>query len=263
MSVTLNFLSLSLLLPACFMSYCRPQSTNLVKWSLLLLAVVGSLIVPLNILATYWGAGVAFSLRVTLLAILLVYCLTCLIYPFAHRLGILIFPYLLVLGVGAAGLSTLDDSSHVFYSSSKWIFVHIISSVLTYALISLSAIVSLAVYLSQRSLKGKKNNKLVALLPAINEGNKLQTKLLIFAQLILFCGLLTGVILQYFNTKTFLVFDHKTVLTTLAFLIIGFVVYLQERSGIRGKIAVRFIMFAYLMLTLAYPGVKFVGQILL
>ena len=103
----------------------------------------------------------------------------------------------------------------------------------------------------------------MALLPAINEGNKLQTKLLIFAQLILFCGLFTGVILQYFNTKTFLVFDHKTVLTTLAFLIIGFVVYLQERSGIRGKIAVRFIMFAYLMLTLAYPGVKFVGQILL
>jgi ABC-type uncharacterized transport system permease subunit len=117
--------------------------------------------------------------------------------------------------------------------------------------------------LSQRSLKSKQNNKLTALLPAINEGNKLQTKLLIFAQLILFCGLVTGVILQYFNTKTFLVFDHKTVLTTLAFFIIGIVVYLQERSGLRGKVAVRFIMFAYLMLTLAYPGVKFVGQILL
>ena len=69
--------------------------------------------------------------------------------------------------------------------------------------------------------------------------------------------------MQYFNTKTFLVFDHKTVLTTLAFFIIGIVVYLQERSGLRGKVAVRFIMFAYLMLTLAYPGVKFVGQILL
>jgi ABC-type uncharacterized transport system permease subunit len=127
----------------------------------------------------------------------------------------------------------------------------------------LSAIVSLSVYLSQRSLKSKQNNKLTALLPAINEGSKLQTKLLIFAQLILFCGLVTGIILQYFNTKTFLVFDHKTVLTTLAFFIIGIVVYLQERSGLRGKVAVRFIMFAYLMLTLAYPGVKFVGQILL
>ena len=70
----------------------------------------------------------------------------------------LIFPYLLLLGAGAAGVSILDDTSHVFYSPSKWIFVHIISSVLTYALVSLSAIVSLSGYLSQRSLKSKQNN---------------------------------------------------------------------------------------------------------
>jgi len=46
-------------------------------------------------------------------------------------------------------------------------------------------------------------------------------------------------------------------------LVIAIILFLQERTGVRGKIAVRFIMFAYLLLTLAYPGVKFVAQIVI
>ena len=60
-----------------------------------------------------------------------------------------------------------------------------------------------------------------------------------------------------------LIFDHKTVFTILAMLVIAIIQFLQERTGVRGKIAVRFIMFAYLLLTLAYPGVKFVAQIVI
>ena len=90
-----------------------------------------------------------------------------------------------MVSIGAIGLDALDDRSYVFHSSSNWIFVHIISGILTYASITLAAVVSFSVYLSQKNLKNKQSNKITALLPSINECNYIQTKLLIFAEAIL------------------------------------------------------------------------------
>jgi ABC-type uncharacterized transport system permease subunit len=134
---------------------------------------------------------------------------------------------------------------------------------LTYASITLAAIVSFSVYLSQKNLKNKQRNQITALLPAINECNDIQTKLLIFAEAILVCGFISGLSLQYFSTGAIFIFDHKTVFTILAMVVIAIILFLQERTGVRGKTAVRFIMLAYLLLTLAYPGVKFVAQIVI
>jgi ABC-type uncharacterized transport system permease subunit len=38
---------------------------------------------------------------------------------------------------------------------------------------------------------------------------------------------------------------------------------LHWRTGLRGRRATRFVLTAYLLLTLAYPGVKFVRDVLL
>ena len=114
-----------------------------------------------------------------------------------------------------------------------------------------------------KNLKNKQSNKITTLLPSINECNYIQTKLLIFAEAILICGFVSGLSLQYFSTGTILIIDHKTIFTILAMVVIAIILFLQERSGVRGKIAVRFIMLAYLLLTLAYPGVKFVAQIVI
>jgi 2C-methyl-D-erythritol 2,4-cyclodiphosphate synthase len=60
-----------------------------------------------------------------------------------------------------------------------------------------------------------------------------------------------------------LAFDHKTVLSLLAFAIIGALLVLQFRSGLRGRRAARLVLAAYLLLTLAYPGVKLVTDVLI
>ena len=60
-----------------------------------------------------------------------------------------------------------------------------------------------------------------------------------------------------------MVFDHKTILTVTAFLVIGGLLIAQRVSGVRGRLAARFVLLAYLLLTLGYPGVKFVTDILL
>ncbi len=60
-----------------------------------------------------------------------------------------------------------------------------------------------------------------------------------------------------------LVLDHKTVFSLLAFLVIGILLLLHRISGLRGRRAARIALLAYLLLTLAYPGVKVVTQIIL
>ena len=263
MSLSINILSVMLFIPALMLSYLRPQSTNGLKWLFLFIAFLGAALTPISILLSHWGGGVAFSLRITVLVILTLYGIVSLRHAFFHRLSILIFPYLIMVSIGAIGLDVLDDRSYVFYSSSNWIFVHIISGILTYASITLAAVVSFSVYLSQKNLKNKQSNKITTLLPSINECNYIQTKLLIIAEAILICGFFSGLSLQYFSTSAISIIDHKAIFTILAMVVIAIILFLQERIGVRGKIAVRFIMLAYLLLTLAYPGVKFVAQIVI
>ncbi len=57
--------------------------------------------------------------------------------------------------------------------------------------------------------------------------------------------------------------DHKTVFTVGAFVMIGGLLITQARYGMRGRRAARIVLLAYLLLTLAYPGVKFVSDVLI
>jgi len=52
-------------------------------------------------------------------------------------------------------------------------------------------------------------------------------------------------------------------LVLLAFAVIGALLVLHYRSGLRGQRAARLVLLAYLLLTLAYPGVKFVTDVVI
>jgi ABC-type uncharacterized transport system permease subunit len=83
------------------------------------------------------------------------------------------------------------------------------------------------------------------------------------AELVLGAGIVTGMALQYFESGRLLAFDHKTVLSLLAFAVIGLLLILRLKSGLRGRRAARLALAAYLLLTLAYPGVKLVTDVLI
>jgi ABC-type uncharacterized transport system permease subunit len=69
--------------------------------------------------------------------------------------------------------------------------------------------------------------------------------------------------LQYFLSGQVLIVDHRTLLSLLAFVVIGVLLVLHFRSGLRGKRAARWALVAYLLLTLAFLGVKFVTEVLI
>jgi len=87
--------------------------------------------------------------------------------------------------------------------------------------------------------------------------------LLITSAVILALGFITGIATQFFTTGEMIVFDHKTLFTMAVFVVVVVLLMLHYRSGIRGKTATRLVLLAYLLLTLGYPGVKFVTDIIL
>jgi ABC-type uncharacterized transport system permease subunit len=58
-------------------------------------------------------------------------------------------------------------------------------------------------------------------------------------------------------------FDHKTVFAISAFVVIGALLIAHFRTGVRGRRAARLALLAYLLITLGYPGVKFVSEVLI
>jgi ABC-type uncharacterized transport system permease subunit len=73
---------------------------------------------------------------------------------------------------------------------------------------------------------------------------------------------LTGMALYYLIEGRLLALDHKAVLSLLAFVVIGALLALHARTGLRGRRAARLVLVAYLLITLAYPGVKLVTDVL-
>jgi ABC-type uncharacterized transport system permease subunit len=100
-------------------------------------------------------------------------------------------------------------------------------------------------------------------LPAVADGERLFTGLLAAAEVVLGVGVLSGMATQYLMSGRLLVLDHKTLFSLLAFVVIGLLLWLNWSTGLRGRRATRFVLAAYLLLTLAYPGVKFVKDVLL
>jgi ABC-type uncharacterized transport system permease subunit len=130
-------------------------------------------------------------------------------------------------------------------------------------LVTIAAIAALAAFLQERALKRKRPNDLTRLLPSIADCDRLLVGLLQVGESVLALGLVTGMAVQYRETGQIMVLNHKTILTIAAFVVIGGLLICHYGSGVRGRLAARIVLLAYLLLTLGYPGVKFVTDVLM
>jgi ABC-type uncharacterized transport system permease subunit len=100
-------------------------------------------------------------------------------------------------------------------------------------------------------------------LPSVNDSETLYERLLILSEIILAAGVATGMATQFGETGRLLTFDHKTLFSLLAFLLIFGLIGGRRWGGVRGQWAVRMALLAYSFVLLGYFGVKFVKQVLL
>lgn len=262
MPLILNVAALASLIPAAFIPLRSGAGRDPSFWAVVTLSVVGPAVFAVALIAGAWHTDVGTALWVSIAASTLLFALLSSTSPASWRLAPLLMPYLALMGI-LASIMRGEPRPMTGGAPAIWVDLHIVVSVLTYALLTLAAVASLAVFLQERALKSKRPTRLTRMLPAVIEGERLAGRLLAASEVILGLGLATGMALQYFESGALLRLDHKTLLSLVAFALIGALLLGHRVCGVRGRIAARVVLVAYLLITLAYPGVKFVTQVLI
>lgn len=261
-SLLFNLTALLALVPAALTNFFPRNRRDVVYWAVLGVAATGSIAWAATLLANQWHTGFSVTLWVSIAASLVVFIVLSAIAPQAWRLMPLLMPYLMLLGIVATVWSRAPDQP-LPDAASGWLGIHIFVSVLTYALLTIAAVAGSSVLLQEWALKRKRPIGITRALPSVTDGEELQLGLLVAGAVVLGAGLITGAATQYVESGTLMAFDHKTLLSVLAFAVIAVLLIAHRRTGVRGRRAARYVLLAYLLLTLAYPGVKFVTDVLM
>jgi ABC-type uncharacterized transport system permease subunit len=235
-----------------------------VFWSALIAAIAGPASLAAAQLSAGWVTGFTTALWLSIAASLILFALLAALRREAWRLAVLLSPYLLLLGIVGTAAAFGREPALPALLPRAWLDLHIAVSLATYGLSTLAAIAGMAVLLQERALKRKRPpGALARALPAMIEAERLQVGLLAASEAVLGLGLLTGMATAWVATRVLLPIDHKTVFSLAAFVTIGVLLWVHHRTGLGGRRAARWVLAAYLLLTLAYPGVKFVTDVLM
>jgi len=255
--------ALAAMLPATVLGLRHGQARGTVFWAVIAVAVAG----PAAYAVAQLGQGTLPSLSTALwlsvAASLVLFLVLTVLTPAARQLTPLLLPYLLLMGVVALIAGAAPAHGLAYAAPAAWLDVHVAVSLATYGLLTLAAVAGCAVLVQERALKRKQPTALSRALPSVADGEALQVRLLAATEVVLGLGVVTGIATQYLATGRAITFDHKTLLSLLAFVTIGVLLAVHHRTGLRGRRAARIVLVAYLLLTLAYPGVKFVTDVLI
>lgn len=262
-STLYGVLALLALLPMAALRLRKAERRDAVFWLCLTIAISGPGISAAAQLAGGWSTGFAMSLWLTLTVTLALFAGISAATRQGWRLAPILLPYLLILGTIALIWQRAPERPLLEGVPQGWFGAHIVFALLTYGLLTLAAVAGIAVLLQEHALKAKRPTRLTHSLPAVAEGERLQLALLAVSEGVLALGLASGMAAENFLNGRLLVLDHKTILSLAAFAAIALLLVAHRFTGVRGRRAARGVLAAYLLLTLAYPGVKFVTDVLM
>ena len=261
-SLTHALIALLCLLPAVFVQRRENARLDYAHWAALALAVMGPGAWALAHVADHWQAGLGAALWVSIAVTMGLFTMLAWSMDHVWRLTQLIAPYMLVLGLLAV-FSPDEAPMMPDAAADGWLVLHIFISVATYGLVTIAAVAALAAFLQDRALKSKRPTRLTHSLPSVTDCERITVRLLGWGEGILGLGLVSGMAALYRETGSLLAFDHKTVLSLMAFGVIGALLIAQHKTGLRGRKAARLVLLGYLLLTLGYIGVKVVTGLIL
>ncbi len=261
-SIAFSMTAFAAILPAVIASFGRNQARNATYWFVLGLAVLGPVIWLVVRSHGEWRTEFSTAIWVTVSATLLTFAAIALITREGWRLSPIVTPYMAILAfIAVIWENKGHDAPEIL--DNPWIVFHIMISVLTYAVVTMAACAAVAAFLKERALKNKSQTPMIQRLPSISDCDTLQVGLLTLGEMVLALGLVTGIAASVAHGGDVLPTDHKTVFAILAFIVIGILLLIHKRTGVRGRQAARLVLAAYLLLTVAYLGVKFVTDVLI
>ncbi|MEE8338585.1 MAG: cytochrome c biogenesis protein CcsA [Xanthomonadales bacterium] len=165
----------------------------------------------------------------------------------------------------AAGVVMLEwvlpQDAIPMHELSTGIAVHVISSVLAFGVLSIAGVYALFAAIIDHFLRHHHLKPLVRTLPALVVLESLLFKLIATGFLLLSVSLLSG--LLFINDIFAQHLLHKTVLSIMAWLVFGLLLWGRWRYGWRGSLAVRMTLAGIVLLLLGYFGSKLVLEVFL
>lgn len=208
-----------------------------------------------------WRTDFGTALWATVAASSVVFTAIALVNVQVRGLMVLLMPYLAVLGV--LGTLVRGEPFALESASTAWLDIHIGLAVAVTGFLTVAAVSSTALSLQERALKHKQTRWYQPVLPSVSDAETLSGRLLLLVEALMVIGLASGMALNYLETGALLKLDHKTLLSIAAFFLIGALLIGHRVCGVRGRMAARVVLIAYLLVMLASAGVKFITQVLL
>lgn len=172
-------------------------------------------------------------------------------------LGVIVFPLaalMLALDVFLAPATTPTPID--------WqIKLHVVIALLAYSVLSIAAVLALLLAVQERALRSRRPGILIRALPPLTQTEALLFRLIGAGFALLTLTLLSGMLFIANIRAQHLV--HTTVLSIVAWLIFGALLWGRWRHGWRGRSAVNLTLIGMAMLGLAFFGSKFVLEVIL
>lgn len=184
--------------------------------------------------------------------------LLCLIRISVH---ILLLP-LLSLGVlTVLSAQFLPQGSVQYVNEAPGILAHIVFSILAYGMITIAVFQSLILLIQDQQLRKRPVSTLIKHFPPLQSMESLLFSFLWAGWLLLSLSLISGWLFLDNLFAQHLV--HKTILSCIAWLVFGILLWGRHQLGWRGHKAIRWTLAGFFLLMLAYFGSKLVREFIL
>jgi len=175
-----------------------------------------------------------------------------------EKLGIALFPIAaLMLALDFAFPSSMQTA----HNNSFAMNVHILSSIIAFSLLTIAAFQALLLTLQNKQLKNHNPGRLMLAFPSLQIMESLLFQMISLGLFFLSASLISGFVFIDDLFAQHLV--HKTLLSILAWFVFSGLLLGRWRYGWRGKIAIRWTLYGFILLLLAYFGSKLVLELIL
>lgn len=174
-----------------------------------------------------------------------------------ENLGIIVFP-------GTALAVVLENSfntTHITEVINTPLEIHILISIAAYSVLSIAAVQAVLITIQDHNLRNKRPGGFIRALPPLQSMEALLFQMIGLGFVLQTLSLLTGFIFVENIFAQHLV--HKTVLSSIAWLVFGALLWGRWKFGWRGRTAIRWTLSGFVVLALGYLGSKTVLELII
>ncbi len=176
------------------------------------------------------------------------------------RYRVLFIPFFLIILIFrfTLGILSSDKNYTVKLFDNEYLVIHILTSLLSYSLLTISLVTSFCLYVQSFYIKKMKFNKIINdFLPSIYESELLAIRFLYFTIIFLIISLLSG--LYYFiesGEELIYFFNEKVIFSLITLFLILIIISLRIVRGLTGQMIFKMILLSYFLMGFSYFGLK-------